>query len=75
MSIKVAQDGLLQKNKDPTLNETDLPDPPAFLHDQFLFFGDSITQSDGDPALGFSCYQALQHGTVMQALSVSTLTT
>ncbi|KAF3041729.1 hypothetical protein E8E12_007727 [Didymella heteroderae] len=54
-------DGLLQKNKDPTLNETDLPDPPAFLHDQFLFFGDSITQSDGDPALGFSCYQALQH--------------
>lgn len=26
----------LQKNKDPTLNEGSLPDPPTFLHDQFI---------------------------------------
>lgn len=57
-------DGLLQKNKDPTLNENDLPEVPPFIHDQFLLFGDSITQSDGDPTLGFSCYQALQHGAI-----------
>lgn len=52
----------LQKNKDPTLNEGDLPEPLTFIHDQFFLFGDSITQSDGDPTLSFSCYQALQHG-------------
>ncbi|KZM20268.1 uncharacterized protein EKO05_0003630 [Ascochyta rabiei] len=51
----------LQKNKDPTLNENNLPEPPPFVHDQFILFGDSITQSDGDPMLGFSCCQALQH--------------
>jgi hypothetical protein len=62
MAAEGVQDGLIQKNKDPTLNEPDPSEPPPFLHDQFLFFGDSITQSDGDPALGFSCYQSLQHG-------------
>lgn len=69
------QDGLLQKNKDPTLNENDLPEVPPFVHDQFLFFGDSITQSDGDPMLGFSCYQALQHGAITQASLHLVLTT
>lgn len=74
MSSIGPQDGLIQKNKDPTLNETNLSEPPPFLHDQFLFFGDSITQSDGDPALGFSCYQALQHGMRIQAWSTISLT-
>lgn len=32
------------------------------VYDQFILFGDSITQDDGDPNLGFSCYQALQNG-------------
>lgn len=32
------------------------------LYDQFILFGDSITQGDGNPELSFSCYQALQHG-------------
>ncbi|KAJ4288371.1 hypothetical protein N0V90_011605 [Kalmusia sp. IMI 367209] len=31
------------------------------VYDQFILFGDSITQIDGNPELGFSCYQALQH--------------
>lgn len=52
----------LLKNSDPTLQEGGVPDPPAVVHDQFMLFGDSITQIDGDPALGFSCYQTLQHG-------------
>lgn len=68
--MPVHQDYLLQENKDPTLNEGDLPEPPLFLHAQFIFFGDSITQSDGDPALGFSSYQTLQHGTMQSITSV-----
>ncbi|KAF1841516.1 SGNH hydrolase, partial [Cucurbitaria berberidis CBS 394.84] len=30
-------------------------------YDQFILFGDSITQGDGNPALGYSCFEALQH--------------
>ena len=56
----------LQKNKDPTLNAGAVPEPAFFAHDQFIFFGDSITQIDGDPTLGFSCIQALQHGRLSQ---------
>lgn len=59
MTAECLHDGLLQKNKDPVLDENNLPEAPPFVHDQFLFFGDSITESDGDPSLGFSCYQAL----------------
>jgi hypothetical protein len=73
MSVEGKQDGLLQKNKDPTLNEPNLPKLPPFFQDQSLLFGDSITQSDGDPALGFSCYQVLQNGMRTQALSATSL--
>ncbi len=51
------------KNKDHALGEHNLADTGALVHDVFLLFGDSITQIDGDPALGCSCYQALQHDT------------
>jgi hypothetical protein len=61
MSAHHSQDGL-QKSKDSTLNVGSLPEPTFFAYDQFILFGDSITQSDGDPALNFSCIQALQHG-------------
>ncbi|KAF2623019.1 SGNH hydrolase [Macroventuria anomochaeta] len=60
MSANDLQDNL-QKNKNSILNEGNLLGSLPFVHDQFLLFGDSITQSDGDPTLGFSCYQALQH--------------
>lgn len=33
------------------------------VYDQFVFFGDSITQIDGNPEIGFSCRSALQYGT------------
>lgn len=56
------------------MNEPDLSESPPFFHDQFLFFGDSITQSDGDPALGFSCYQSLQHGIEIQFRLTAALT-
>jgi hypothetical protein len=59
----------LQKNNDPTLQEGSLPTPPTVVYDQFILFGDSITQIDGDPALGFSCYQAFQHGMKTRSFS------
>lgn len=70
MSVNSLHDNL-PKDKDPTSNEGRLIEPRPFVHDQFLFFGDSITQSDGDPTVGFSCYQALQHGTSTRVFKTS----
>lgn len=52
----------VKDKREPILNSDEIPQSSFLVHDQFLLFGDSITQSDGDPSLGFSCYQALQHG-------------
>src|SRR5690242_17177642 len=51
-----------QQEEDLAVKIAEFPDSALFVYDQFLLFGDSITQSDGDPSLGFSSYQSLQHG-------------
>jgi hypothetical protein len=46
----------------PNVNVPAVPVKRA-VYDQFIFFGDSITQGDGNPELGFSCIDAVRYGT------------
>ncbi|KAF2464659.1 uncharacterized protein BDR25DRAFT_329151 [Lindgomyces ingoldianus] len=49
----------------PTLQaSSQYPRTLKLLYPQFILFGDSITQIDGNPELDFSCIQALQHGSI-----------
>jgi hypothetical protein len=38
------------------------PNTKRAVYGQFIFFGDSITQADGNPELSFSCIDAVRYG-------------
>lgn len=45
-----------------TRGSSDKHSSARVTYDQFVLFGDSITQGDGNPVLNFSCSQSLQYG-------------
>ncbi|KAF2013957.1 SGNH hydrolase [Aaosphaeria arxii CBS 175.79] len=56
MSVKTPQ-----ALRDATTESKQAGENGRVVYEQFILFGDSITEGDGNPELGFSCYQALQH--------------